>query len=220
MSQASLPILYSFRRCPYAMRARMAVYVSGIQVQLREVVLRDKPQALIAVSPKATVPVLVTADGETVDESRDIMLWALRQSDPDSFLGDDKQAGCGDFSLVDQCDDVFKPQLDRYKYFQRYPEKSQLNYRDEASPFLQLLNVRLSQFDYLTGPSMRYTDIAIFPFVRQFAHVDKAWFDHCDYVHLRRWLETCMASSLFLAVMQKYDQWQPGDGVVAFGGAS
>ncbi len=203
MNTNSLAILYSFRRCPYAMRARMAICAAGIKVQTIEVSLKNKPQSLIDCSPKATVPVVVTSNGKVIEESRDIMLWALQQSDPDNWLlQNDGLTQEQMTQLVDSCDTEFKPLLDRYKYFDRHPEHSQAKYRQQAEVFLQQLDSRLSTQAFLMDANMRFADVAIFPFIRQFAAVDKIWFAASPYKNLQRWLDSCINTALFKAVLQ------------------
>lgn len=201
MNENPLPILYTFRRCPYAMRARMAIYAAGVKVQPIEVSLKNKPQSLLDYSPKATVPVVVTS-GEVIEESRDIMLWALHQSDPDNWLLQNdalKQEQMTQF--VDSCDTEFKPLLDRYKYFDRHPEYSQAEYRRQAEVFLKKLDASLSMHTFLIDANMRFADVAIFPFVRQFAGVDKLWFTQSPYKNLQRWLDVCINTAMFEAIM-------------------
>jgi glutathione S-transferase len=212
-----LPVLYSFRRCPYAMRARMAVSYSGIAVELREVVLRDMPASLLACSPKGTVPVLVLPDGAVLEESRDIIDWALASNDPDTWQPDPGDAVCGEVkSLVDACDTSFKQYLDCYKYAERYPEHPAGYCRSQGEVFLGQLEQRLQQHDWLCGESMGVADISIFPFIRQFANVDKAWFDETVYSRLRAWLDNLLRSDLFTGVMDKYPQWQTGHAPMVF----
>ncbi|RYD71830.1 MAG: glutathione S-transferase [Sphingobacteriales bacterium] len=204
MNLHSLPILYTFRRCPYAMRARMAIGVAQIEVEQIEISLKNKPQSLLNYSPKGTVPVLVTVDGDVIEQSRDIMFWALRQCDPENWLlENDKTTQTAMMSLVDECDFSFKPVLDRYKYFDRYPECSQIQYRQQAEKFLQQLDDKLSVNPFLIDEKMRFVDVAIFPFIRQFAGVDNAWFAESPYQHLRNWLEIFITSKLFFTTMQK-----------------
>ena len=207
-------ILYSFRRCPYAMRARMAIHYSDCRVQLREVDLKNKPEALLAISPKATVPVLLCDDGRVIDESMDIMRWALQQRDPNNWLHAQPQAEI--FALIETNDTVFKTHLDHYKYADRYPGASQLEYRQQGEVFLQQLEQRLQQQAYLICNQISLADIAIFPFIRQFAHVDIHWFDQAPYPRLRAWLYRWLESALFLSVMQKYSPWQTGDHPLIF----
>jgi glutathione S-transferase len=193
--------LYSFRRCPFAMRARMALYSAQIALETIEVSLKNKPQSLLDCSPKGTVPVLVTAAGEVLDESRDIMHWALHIADPDHWLLASAEAEM--MALVDRCDLEFKAQLDRYKYFERYPEQRQIDYRQSAEGFLQALEQRLQKNHFLIDQQRRYADVAIFPFIRQFAGVDSTWFNSGVYPQLARWLAGNISSELFSAIMCK-----------------
>ena len=214
--QAGLPVLYSFRRCPYAMRARMAIRSSGLSVELREVILREMPAALLACSPKGTVPVVVLPDGGVIEESRDIMDWALAHADPEGWLPVAGAAQAEVNALLDENDDVFKADLDRYKYAVRYPEHPAEYYRAQGERFLEKLETRLARHPYLTGGQAGLADIGIFPFVRQFAFVDKAWFDAAPYPRLQHWLARLLDSDHFTGVMQKYPQWEEGDEVTVF----
>ena len=198
------PVLYSYRRCPYAMRARMALRYAAIDVEIREIVLRDKPRHMLEISPKGTVPVLVLADGRVIDESLDIMRWALCQHDPDGWLHEEARA----LALIDDNDGPFKTALDRYKYADRHPENPAAVWRAMGETFLQELEDHLQQQSGLLGPATSIADVAIFPFVRQFAMVDSGWFAAAPYPALRSWLERWLASALFLDVMQKQPPWQ------------
>lgn len=219
------PILYSFRRCPYAMRARLALMASGLTVELREIVLKNKPETMLAISPKGTVPVLFVEDeSRVVDESLDIMFWALEQSDPQGLLpradseAEDQQSlrkTCN--QLIQRNDNGFKPSLDRYKYADRYPEFSQQEYRQQGEVFLFELEQRLSEQTYLLGDKPTLADIAIMPFIRQFAHVDRNWFTKAPYPNLQRWLNNWLESPLFLSIMTKYQPWQEDDEITLFG---
>jgi glutathione S-transferase len=203
MNKNSLPILYTFRRCPYAMRARMAIYAAGLTVEQIEVSLKNKPPRLLDYSPKGTVPVVITGNGDVIEQSRDIMLWALHQADPDNWLlQQDRQAQQQMTQLVDCCDFEFKPFLDRYKYFDRYPEQSQLEYRQQAEIFLHQLELCLSHNSFLIDGKMRFADVAIFPFIRQFAGVDKEWFAQSSYKNLGCWLDACINTPMFEAIMK------------------
>ncbi|MEO6172673.1 MAG: glutathione S-transferase [Arenimonas sp.] len=195
----SLPQLYSFRRCPYAIRARLAIAISGIMVETIEVDLKAKPERMLQLSPKATVPVLVLPDGKVIDESLDIMLWALRQHDPSVLL----ELLEDSLVLIQRNDGDFKKHLDRYKYPDRYPEFSQLHYREQCEIFLRELEERLNKHRYLSGDEARLSDIALMPFMRQFALVDREWFDASGYSKLRDWLDAWMTSALFVGVMKK-----------------
>ena len=193
-------VLYSFRRCPYAMRARMALRYSGVPLTTLEVSLKAKPAEMLAASPKGTVPVLVCADGRVIEQSLDIMRWALARNDPDNWL----QPGNPLIEqLIEQNDSVFKVQLDRYKYAIRYPEYPMEHYRAQGEQFLLRLDTLLKQSPYLAGDSLSLADVAVAPFVRQFTHVDRDWFEQSPYPHLRIWLERFLTSTLFASVMTK-----------------
>ena len=211
-----LPVLYSFRRCPYAMRARLALQYSGIKEELREVVLRDKPQEMLSLSSTGTVPVLELPGKEVLAESWDIMLWALRQNDPECWLGRDESLLTDAAMLVEMNDYSFKPDLDHYKYADRYPEHPREYYRSQGEEFLQQLEEMLSGSRFLLGGKVSAADIAVFPFIRQFAFVDKNWFDQTPYVNLQQWLQGFLQDSLFGSIMMKYSAWRPGDTPIRF----
>jgi glutathione S-transferase len=200
------PILYSFRRCPFAIRARIALNYSSIELQLREVLLRKKPKSMLQASAKATVPVLVLADGSVIDESIDIMRWALAQKDPDAWWRDELADSA--LALVEQCDIDFKIHLDHYKYADRHPQHPQRYYRQLAELFLQILEHKLTLQRFLFDDRPTFADVAIFPFIRQFAMVDKVWFDQSPYPRLQTWLQWFLSSVLFTDVMTKYPLWQ------------
>lgn len=205
------PILWTFRRCPFAMRARLAIHASGVQVDLREILLRDKPAAFLATSPKGTVPVIDTGD-RVIAESRDIMLWALGQRDPEDWLAMPQDG----HDLMDHCDGPFKTALDHTKYAVRYPDLDMETERAKALDFLHDLDARLRGSAFLFGPQARMADMAILPFVRQFAQIDLAWFAAQDMPDLTRWLDNFKASARFAAVMWKYPPWQSGQDQVLF----
>jgi glutathione S-transferase len=206
----ALPVLYSFRRCPYAMRARMALWAAGIAAELREVKLAAKPPQLLAASPKATVPVLVLSDGTVIDESLAIMRWALAQHDPEGWLEGD------DAALIAANDGPFKHHLDRAKYPTRYAADG-VDHRAAALALLAPLEARLARSAQLCGERRSLTDIALFPFIRQFAAIDPAWFAAQPLPRLAAWLERHMASELFAQVMAKFAPWQAGDAPIRFG---
>lgn len=210
-TQPTLPILYSFRRCPYAIRARMTLKYSGVSVHLREVVLRNKPQTLLQYSSKGTVPVLVLSDGRVIDESRDVMTWALAIDDPEQWLPEQNTEQYAVInSLIDNNDSIFKGYLDKYKYADRYPEQPEVYYRSQGEQFLMLLEARLKTQQYLLNDKVSMADIAIFPFIRQFANVDTDWFYQSRYRELQKWLDHFLQSAMFIEVMEKYPPWTEG----------
>lgn len=211
-----LPVLYSFRRCPYAMRARMAILSCGLQVQLREVVLREMPASLLEYSPKGTVPVLLLPDGRVIEESRDIVDWALAQHEPDDWLQPVPGKMQDVATLLDENDTVFKTDLDHYKYAVRYPEHPVEYYRAQGERFFVQLEQRLATQAFLFGERPCVADVLIFPFVRQFVFVDRDWFDAAPYPQVQAWLEGFLCSPMYLGVMQKYPQWHAGDAVTVF----
>jgi glutathione S-transferase len=194
-----IPTLYTFRRCPYAIRARLAIAVSGVAVTQHEVDLRDKPAAMLAISPKGTVPVLQLVDGTVIEESLDIMRWALQQNDPENWLVNNDMHS----ALFEQNDTSFKRDLDHYKYPNRFPETSIENYRAACEKFVQSLDNRLASSAFLTGGKFAFADAAIVPFIRQFAQVDKEWFYQSHHHHVIKWLDQILASALFVEVMKK-----------------
>ncbi len=213
----TLPVLYSFRRCPYAIRARMALAVSGQRCELREVVLRDKPAALLAVSPQGTVPVLVLP-GRVLEHSLDIMRWTLAAHDPQGWLRPDRHGLDAMLELIAQCDGPFKRALDRCKYPNRHPDADQVLEQATAEAWLQGLEQRLAQEPggHLFGPRAALADMAIAPFVRQFAGIDPARWQAASWPRLRAWLARWQQSPLFLGVMDKHDAWKPGAPPVVF----
>lgn len=209
------PILYSFRRCPYAMRARMAIYQADIKCEYREVLLKDKPESMMSLSSKGTVPVLLTSEDSIIDQSLEVMLWALHQSDSENWLGEDRALGQ---VLVERNDDEFKYYLDRYKYYVGYPEHPQAYYRDKAGGYLDLLEecLRKNKGASLTGDRMTFSDASIFPFIRQFANVDIDWFKSSPYALLNYWYNNIEQGDLFKGCMDKYKQWTPDQQAVYF----
>ncbi|MGF6150604.1 glutathione S-transferase [Pseudomonas fluorescens] len=199
----STPTLYSFRRCPYAMRARMALRYSAVAVDIVEVSLKAKPPQMLALSSKGTVPVL-SLDGRVIEQSLEIMQWALEQNDPqDWLLKDDPAAQQLGAALIEANDQTFKLHLNRYKYAERYPEHPMEYYRAEGEVFLRELDELLQQRVYLVADHLSLADIALAPFIRQFAHVDREWFAQTPYRHLQAWLQGILESDLFTAIMAK-----------------
>ena len=209
------PILYSFRRCPYAMRARLAIWVSRVNVVLREIELRQKPVALLDISTKATVPVLQLETGMVLDESLDIMFWALQRHDPEHWLA---PASLKDAQQLIQWNDTeFKSALDRYKYADRHPDHPASYYRHQGELFLAELEQRLTHQHFLCAEQFSVADAALLPFIRQFAAVDVDWFRNCRYTAVRQWLSAFTSSAYFMAIMSKYQPWQDGDPITLFG---
>ena len=208
------PRLYSFRRCPYAMRARLGLLFAGRQVELREITLKNKPPQMLAISPKGTVPVLQLLDGTVIEESREIMTWALTQQDTQGLLAAQTLPQAN--ALIDKNDNEFKYWLDRYKYADRHLDMSQAEYRQRGEVFLQMLEELLIKNPYLLGESITIADIGIMPFVRQFAHVNRKVFYDLPYPNLQRWLQDWLNHPLFLQAMTKFAPWQEKDDVVVF----
>ena len=211
-------ILYSFRRCPYAMRGRMALAISGLEYEHRELILRDKPASMLAFSPKGTVPVYITEDGEVIDESIDLVHYALGQNDPEGWLtGQDDMSA----QFMSDNDGPFKHHLDRYKYASRYNEDAKrgdvdMGHRADAETYIQKLESRLSDTPYLAGSARGLADMTIFPFIRQFANTDRGWWDGPDdaappYPAVHKWLEGLMTSELFKEIMTKHPLWVDPD---------
>lgn len=207
----TLPILWSFRRCPYAMRARLAIQSSGVQVVLQEILLREKPPPFLAASPKGTVPVVQDGD-RVIEESRDVMLWALGRNDPEGWLDMPREG----HALIDLNDGPFKSALDHTKYAVRFPDRCEDDERAKAMTFLTDLNDRLAQSAFVMGDRRTLADMAILPFVRQFANTDRAWFDAQGLGPLTAWLDDFLASERFRAIMTKYPPWQEGQDQVLF----
>jgi glutathione S-transferase len=206
---AELPILYSFRRCPYAMRARLALLASDTVCEIREVKLSAKPAELLALSAKATVPVLDLRDGQIIDQSLDIMRWALARNDPEGWL--DR----ADEALIAQNDGAFKHHLDRYKYPHRHGADAAVH-RAACAEILIPLDARLVAAANLCGDEPGLTDAALMPFVRQCAETDRAWFDAQPWPGLQAWLARHIASSLFEAAMVRLVPWAEGDAPICF----
>ncbi len=199
-----LPLLYTFRRCPYAIRARLAIHASGVEVHQHEVALKAKPAEMLAISPKGTVPVLQLPDGRVLEQSLEVMRWALEQHDPQGWLdgADTPEAQ----ALIALNDGRFKQLLDAYKYPERHPSQSAAAWRDEAVALvLAPLDERLQSHPQLMGDRIKLVDMALLPFVRQFSKVDEAWWDEAPLPRLKAWLSRHLASDAFLAVMCKPD---------------
>lgn len=219
-----LPVLYSLRNCPYAMRARLAIFTSEQTVCLREVLLSQKPAQMLTASPKGTVPVLVLPSGEVLEQSRDIMLWAFAQSDPNNYqlhqpLANGKHSEAATVQqLMTQFDSEFIPRLEHYRSAKRYRDPKLLQYRTECEIYLQQLESRLAQHDFLFGGKACLVDLAIMPFIRQFARVERQWYLQSPYPEVRRWLDGYLQSAMFSKVMAQYPVWKEGANETLFGG--
>jgi glutathione S-transferase len=213
-SKNNLPILYSFRRCPYAMRARMAIHISGQRCELREVLLRDKPPSMLEYSAKGTVPVLILQDGKVIDESLDVIDWALNLNDPDDWQrSKDKEKTK---ELIKINDGEFKYHLDRYKYSKRYDNEDPEFHRKKCLKFIESINNELNNSEYIFDDNISYADIVLLPFIRQFRIADIEWFDSLPYDNLKKWLSSFLNSSLLNSIMKKYDLWKEGDKSIVF----
>ena len=213
---AALHRLYSFRRCPYAMRARLGILFAELPVELREVVLKNKPAQMLAISPKGTVPVLQLVGGGVIEESLEIIVWALAQQDRQGLL--DAQVLQHANALIEQNDGEFKHWLNRYKYADRYLEMTQTEYRQQGEVFLQVLEELLTKNSFLLGKNPTLADIGIMPFIRQFAHVDSDVFYSLPYPKLQLWLQHWLEHPYFLQAMKKFKPWLAGDELVVFAG--
>ncbi len=212
----SRPILYSFRRCPYAMRARLALEAGGIDVELREIFFRDKALEFLATSPKGTVPVLVSDNGLFLEESLDIIRWSMETSKAGKLLEPDVGSTDKAIALIERMDADFKPHLDKYKYASRYEDVDGIVSRSQGSKFINELEDMLSGQPHLYGQKRSVADIGVAPFVRQFAHVDQDWFYAQDWKNVITWLDAFKASPEFLRIMKKYPKWIAGDDVIIF----
>ncbi|MEO8121971.1 MAG: glutathione S-transferase [Rhodoferax sp.] len=216
MTSSPYPVLYSFRRCPYAMRARLALLASAQVCELREVVLAHKPAALLQASTKGTVPVLIDTHGQVIDQSLDIMLWALRRNDSRQWLNANGVPLEAMLALIAPCDGEFKFHLDRYKYPNRFGLSDAALHREQGAHYLSVLNTRLLAHAHLTGESESLADMAIAPFVRQFAHTDPVWFAAQAWLALQSWLAAFEHSPTYQQAMAKYAPWTPGQPPVLF----
>ena len=213
-SKNNLPILYSFRRCPYAMRARMAIHISSQKCEIREVLLRDKPPSMLEYSSKGTVPVLVLQSGEVIDESLDVIDWALNMNDPDNWQRSKNNEKTKELIKIN--DGEFKYHLDRYKYSKRYDNEDPEFHRKKCLKFIESINNELNNSEYIFDDNISYADIVLLPFIRQFRIADMEWFDSLPYDNLKKWLSSFLDSSLLHSIMKKYDLWKEGDKSIVF----
>ncbi len=204
----TLPILYSLRNCPYAMRARIAIFKSKQTILLRDLVLSNKPTEMIAASPKATVPVLVLTDGTVIDESLEVMLWALKETDPDDLLHNHITNTLPEMlQLINEFDHDFKSCLEQYKCAKRYRENDLLEHRENCEVYIKKLEQRLTRHLFLMSDKESLADIALLPFIRQFARIERQWYLQSPYPNVRQWLNNYLQSSMFTKVMAKQSLW-------------
>lgn len=228
----ALPILYSLRNCPYAMRARLAIFKSGQPVALRDVVLTNKPAEMILASPKATVPILVLEDvipsnsenqvgvaTNVIDESLDVMLWALNKSDPNNLLHKNKPEVLNEMlALINDFDVEFKTRLEAYKCAKRYHETTLSDCRVACEAYIQRLEKRLTEHKFLFSAQESLADVALLPFIRQFARIERQWYLQSPYPNLQRWLSSYLQSPMFTKVMAKHPLWlNSGEEIVFVG---
>lgn len=222
----TLPVLYSLRNCPYAMRARLAIYKSKLSIELRDVVLNNKPQEMITASPKATVPILVLNSSQVIDESLDVMLWALSENDPEDLLhcnAEKTQINMPTklpeiLNLVHQFDQEFKTCLEQYKCAKRYHETNLAECRLACEVYIKDLEQRLSKHDYIIDDKESLADIALLPFIRQFAKVERQWYLQSPYSNVKQWLNRYLQSAMFTKVMVKYPLWSKDSELIVFSG--
>lgn len=208
-NQKPIAHLYSFRRCPYAMRARMTLCMLTLTIEIRDISLKNKPQSMLQASPKGTVPVLVLPSGQIIDESIDIMRWATQQYSKQNLLPSTPEAQAVIDSWVTENDKYFKPQLDRFKYPQRFNNVDVNDAQKQCLHFFEKINTILQNQPYLLGAAPSLADIAVFPFIRQASRVDEAWFQTLPLPHLNQWLTHWLTHPCFLRIMQKFPLWAP-----------
>ncbi|WNC69696.1 glutathione S-transferase [Thalassotalea nanhaiensis] len=218
----ALPILYSLRNCPYAMRARVAIFKAKHTVLLRDLVLSNKPEEMLIASPKATVPVVVLENGTVIEESLDVMLWALNKSDPDDLLRNKVNSGVDNslsemLNLINEFDNDFKDSLEQYKCAKRYKETNVVECRERCELYIKMLEQRLTSHAFLMSDKESLLDIALMPFIRQFARVERQWYLQSPYPKLRQWLNNYLQSPMFTKVMAKYPLWKDTHEDVLFG---
>ncbi|MEW6992040.1 glutathione S-transferase [Colwelliaceae bacterium 6441] len=217
----NLPVLYSLRNCPFAMRARLAIFKSHQKVFLRDIVLSNKPNEMLMASPKGTVPVLVSNQFGVIDESLEIMLWAFEQSDPDDFLHKNHHIHSPTkntemMSLIQVFDTQFKASLEKYKCAKRYHESNVIECRQDCEAYIKQLEQRLTEQKFLVSNKESLADIALLPFIRQFARIERQWYLQSPYPKLRHWLNHYLQSAMFTKVMAKYPLWEESQPEIIF----
>lgn len=215
---SEFPILYSLRNCPYAMRARIAIFKSNETVLLRDLVLSNKPEEMLKASPKGTVPVVVLPNRDVIEESFDVMLWALNKSDPQNLLHKHAELLLSDMlALINEFDRDFKVSLEAYKCAKRYKENNIVECRQACEAYIQRLEILLTKHVFLMSDQESLADIALVPFIRQFARVERQWYLQSPYPKLKQWLNGYLQSPMFTKVMAKYPLWLDNNEVILFG---
>ena len=207
-----IPILFSFRRCPYAMRARIAIKLCSLECEIREINLKLKNKEFLELSPKGTVPVLVLPDDKIIEESMDIIHWAISNNDPYNLKLKNLEIYNKDMELISIFDNEFKYHLDRYKYNSRYKGINKEEHKYKARDLLVNLNNSLKEKQWLNGENISISDISILPFIRQYRIADIKWFDEkLELPNINRWLDKFLNSKIFNNVMKKYKIWETTD---------
>jgi len=212
-----MPILYSFKRCPYAMRARMALYLSNTVVELREVSLRDKPQSMLEISPKGTVPVLILDDGNVIDESIEIIEWCIKKKKNifTETLNSDQELFTED--AIKLFDEKFKFHLDRYKYATRYEDVDEILHRESCVEILKTMENKISNKIFFYTDHLNKIDICILPFIRQFRIANPEWFDnHIEFPKVQKWLDNFLKSSILEEIMVSHEVWKKNNTAIFF----
>jgi glutathione S-transferase len=207
-SEVNIPILYSLQNCPYAMRARIALLLAEQTIIVRAITLKNKPQDMLNASPKAEVPVLILPNGTVIEQSLDIMIWALAQNDPANLLPRDQPAISHQIlELIKRGDDEFKHPLEQYRAGKRYHLDTEVYWREQCEMFIQELEQRLTNTGFFVGEQTSIADYAFIPFMRQFGRVDRKWFSQAPYPKFKAWLATQLQSRLYATMMTKHPLW-------------
>ena len=204
MNSIEYPILYSFRRCPYAMRVRFVLRKAKIKIELRAILLKKKPKEFLKLSKDGTVPILLIPGKTVIQESLDIIFWAFDQKKNEKESVDQKS-----LDLIKKIDTCFKKNLDNYKYPNKFDIKNTKKYRDKNLSYLHILNEKLKEKKFLKSDELSFLDYSIFPFIRQFRNVDPNWFDSLKFDYLINWFSFIVESKEFNDIMKKYSVWEP-----------
>lgn len=213
-----LPVLYSLRQCPYAMRARLGLLLAKHSVILRDITMNNIPNEMLVASPKGTVPVLVHDDFSVIDESLDIMIWALKENDPKNLLFSHQPNALENMlKIIERNDNEFIDSLNKYKAASRYHDNNKISYRQQCEPFIAYLNKNLAKYEYIMGEHPSLVDYALLPFIRQFSRVERQWYIQSPYPYLKSWLNKHYQDPIFSKAMTKYPPWLDSQEVIIFG---